>query len=385
MRGKYDIQTVGRNVACIVLTVFSMMAIVACSGSDDGGMSYTSETKHETQMSLHISLGNSETVGTRATPSGDYDDGRETPYENYIDAGSFRVLLFGVDNKYIATLTPESLIPIDGNDGTTAKIYELIGKLSAPLPSSFKVMMLANWPSYPVDLKEGVSTIDDVCTASTSRYAYNAPFVLSASNAIPMFGIKQCDDVVFRPGSATFIGTIHLLRAMAKVEVSCNRKWWTLSRVSVYRYADGGYCAPQNVYDEDGYVKHDYDLDYTSDIHVTDIATVNDTVDFVPTPDGRFIIYLPEYRNTVNGSGKADSAAEIWVEFDERIDKKYKIDFRDYNAGDKYQDGDGEIDIRRNYYYRFNISKADENARPEISLDVYPYEVVELGPVFGRD
>lgn len=79
MRGKYDIQTVGRNVAFIVLTVCSMMAMVACSGSDDGGMSYTSETKSETQISLHISLGNPETAVTRATPSGNYDDGRKLP------------------------------------------------------------------------------------------------------------------------------------------------------------------------------------------------------------------------------------------------------------------------------------------------------------------
>ena len=61
--------------------------------------------------------------------------------------------------------------------------------------------------------------------------------------------------MTFTPGMLTHLGTVHLLRAMAKVEVSCKTSGWTLEKVELLRYNATGYCAPSGVYSQDDYVK----------------------------------------------------------------------------------------------------------------------------------
>lgn len=386
MKCRYDIHTVVMSLTYIMLAVCSMAFAVACS--DDGALPDVSTEEHEARMSLYISLESTPAATTRSTPEGSYDDGRNTPYENYIGADNYRVLLFDTGNKYITTLIPESLSPVEA-DGTTSKLYVLTGRLTAPLPSSFKVMMLANWPAYPApaSLVPGVSTVDDVCTAPEGFYQYKDAFMPSAQTPIPMFGIKRFDGKTFTPGFSTYLGTIHLLRAMAKIEVRCDQKWWNIESVMLSHHATGGYCAPAGVDDEGDYVKNDYNLDYTAGIHIAEPQVAGGPVGFRPQTDGSFVIYVPEYRNTADGNAKAGDAAEITVTFREIEGKTYKIDFRDYNTDTSGvpPSEDKEFDIRRNCYYRFAITKADENAEPKISLDVTPYHVVKLDPIFGRD
>ncbi len=333
------------------------------------------------QVGFRIALGEtSSAYDTRA----DLDDGTAVDYENYIDLENrdYRIYFFSTDDKYIDTFTPETLIPLNDNP-LRAKLYEVVGKIEEPLPDAFKVVVLANWPSYPMPVA-GRTTIDDICTSASSLYEYRTPFRLSREHTIPMFGVKSCSDMIFVPDMLTYVGTIHLLRAMAKVEVVCPTDTWTLESVTLDRYNSRGYCAPQGVYDQSDYIFNENGVvDYVKRLHLSGDRNDSDAktpLAFEKIAEGRYTVYIPEYRNTAPDGTKAPDAAQIDVKFKEFPDKEYPIEFKFYNAPENGAALGDPFDIRRNRYYRFSVVKS---AEPEFIVDVFPYEVQELDPGFG--
>lgn len=164
---------------------------------------------------------------------GGYEDG-ETD-ENYIDitGGNYRIYFFNTDNKFIASFDPYGFITADGND---YRQYNVLGQAPDALVghSTFKMVVLANWPKYPEDdanipLKEGETTIADICNASWAQYdcltdgKTNPTSVAldpDAGRLMPFYGVHEYNDVTFKPGVATILPEpVTLLRAMAKVEV----------------------------------------------------------------------------------------------------------------------------------------------------------------------
>lgn len=324
-----------------------------------------------------------EPTGTRAAsqaPAG-YDDGRAVEFENYIDLENknYRIYFFDMQERYITAFVPQQLFPVDGPP-FHAKTYEVIGMIERPLPASFNVVVLANWDAYPEPLVYGQTAIADIRTAESSRYAYTAPFRLSESRLIPMYGVKTCEQRTFIPNMRTDLGTIHLLRAMAKVEVVCATAEWTLESVTLDRYNGTGYCAPKDTYRSP---EGDPEMFYTDEVHL--VGDANDAeakslqLEEQQPGSGRYVAYVPEYRNVAAGAG-AEDAARLRVRFKERRDKEYTIDFKYYNdppSGSKTGD---PFDIRRNSYYKFTITKAAEQT---IEVDVAWYESRPLDPEFG--
>lgn len=329
------------------------------------------------EVGFRISLG--AIGGGGSATRADYDDGRGVDYENHIDFehGSYRFLFFDLQNRYLSSFTPSDFRPLE----TTAfrsHFYEVKGTVDRPLPEDFKVVALANWQSYPADFVVGETTIEQICTAVSGRYSYVPPFRLG-ERLIPLYGVRRCEGMTFVPGMSTNLGTIHMLRAMAKVEVVCATAGWTLDGVTLQRYNAAGYCAPKDVYEVEDY----YRPDYVERLHL--VGDANDAaaknLDLERSAEGAFVAYIPEYRNLAAGSAaKAQDAAELRVRFRETGDKEYPVEFKYYTdppAGSRLND---PFDIRRNYYYKFTITKA---AEPIIEVDVYPYEQVELDPGFG--
>lgn len=337
------------------------------------------EAETAVQVGFRISLG---ALGgaARATRADGYDDGRGVDYENHIDFehGSYRFLFFDLQNRYLASFTPTRLRPVEFG-AFRSKVYEVGGTIPKPLPEDFKVVVLANWPDYPDGLTVGVTTIEQICSAACGRYAYTPPFRLG-ERLIPFYGVKLCEGVTFIRDLQTDLGTIHLLRAMAKIEVACVTPGWNISGVALQRYNAAGYCAPSGVY---GFGDYSWP-DYVGTLHL--VGDRNDaepkSLDFAPSAQGTFVAYVPEYRNLAGGTTdvRAQDAAELRVTFRESGDKEYPVEFKYYTsvtAGSRLGD---PFDIRRNYYYKFTITKA---AEPLIVVDVYPYEEVELDPGFG--
>lgn len=367
----------------IVIALSAAAAIASCSRDDAGAVQPVGTSDAEVQVGFRIVLG--EVMdGTR---SGGYDDGTGTDYENAIGIldNDYCVMFFDTANRYITTFRPTELVPVDDNYARS-RYYDAIGRIDKPLPSSFRVVIMANWGKYPADAVAGTTTIDDICTSLDSRYSYDYTFRLSADCRIPMYGVKLCTGMTFKSDLLTYLGTVCMLRAMAKIEVTCDSEDWTVESVMLNRYNSVGFCAPLNVYEEQDYVKGSYDDDYTDDIHIVDGAERDDRLYFSRTEDGRYVIYLPEYRNTRQGTVKSSKASEICVRFAERQDKEYVIDFKYYeNPLKGYSVGD-YFDIRRNYYYKFAINKLSEyDDGMDISLDVRQYDDYDLRPVFGLD
>lgn len=65
--------------------------------------------------------------------------------------------------------------------------------------------------------------------------------------AIPMWGVKTLTSITIVPGVQKDLGTIYLLRSMAKVEVTLDGAVtnFTLAGVSFNRYNQTGYCLPK--------------------------------------------------------------------------------------------------------------------------------------------
>lgn len=337
------------------------------------------EAETAVQVGFRISLGALDGAA-RATRADGYDDGRGVDYENHIDFehGSYRFLFFDLQNRYLASFTPTRLRPVEFG-AFRSKVYEVGGTIPKPLPEDFKVVVLANWSDYPDGLTVGVTTIEQICSAACGRYAYTPPFRLG-ERLIPFYGVKLCEGVTFIRDLQTDLGTIHLLRAMAKIEVACVTPGWNISGVALQRYNAAGYCAPSGVY---GFGDYSWP-DYVGTLHL--VGDRNDaepkSLDFAPSAQGTFVAYVPEYRNLAGGTTgvRAQDAAELRVTFRESGDKEYPVEFKYYTsvpAGSRLGD---PFDIRRNYYYKFTITKA---AEPLIVVDVYPYEEVELDPGFG--
>ena len=324
-----------RSFAFFALIVSAAFASCRRTGSEEAVPAPVTDPD-DVRVSFRISLG--ATNGTRAggTPEGAYDDGTGTAFENCIDLQNenYRFYFFDEHDKYLSAFRTVQLTPA-GDDTDRSKIYEVIGKTDRALPAKFKVVALANWPSYPGTPEEGRTTIEELCSAPTGQYAYDAPFILSPERLIPMYGVKTCEEMTFTPGVLTYLGTVHLLRAMAKIEVSCLTSGWTLESVTLRRYNAAGCCAPSGVYDQEDYVTGSYDTDYAKEIHL--VGGRNDadlkTLAFQAAGENRFVVYVPEYRNVVAGTAarKADDAAEMRLRFKETGDKEYPVEFKYYN------------------------------------------------------
>lgn len=209
-------------------------------------------------------------IPTRATAEG-YEDG-ETD-ENYIDiaGGNYRIYFFDADNKFIAGFDPSGFISADGSD---YRQYNVLGKAPDALVkhSSFKMVVLANWPKYPEDdtnitLTAEKTTIADICDASWAQYdclmdgnETNPTSVAldpDAGRLMPFYGVHEYSNVTFKPGVATILSEpVTLLRAMAKVEVILQTDDYfdlSFSSLKINRYNAKGYCAPKDVFHQDSY------------------------------------------------------------------------------------------------------------------------------------
>ena len=199
----------------ICLATLAGATLVSCrrTGHEEPVPGTGTERPDDVRVSFRIALGS--TNGTRAggTPEGSYDDGTQSEFENGIDLenGNYRFFFFDAQNRYLSAFQTVELIP-DGDDSDRSKTYEVVGKTDKMPPANFKVVALANWPSYPGKMTAGETTIEELCTAESSRYTFSAPFALSRERLIPMYGVKSCEEMTFTPGMLTHLGTVRLLR-----------------------------------------------------------------------------------------------------------------------------------------------------------------------------
>lgn len=288
-------------------------------------------------VSLRIMVGDN--ITTRAVPIPTDNDEEGSIDENHIDIANndFRILFFDTENRYISMFDPQNVTiePVTSNE----RIYNMYGTLADALPINFKIVVLANWgtDNYPDGSTAGATTLENICE---SIYDYTAGFEPSADNnrtqVIPMYGVKTCTGISFTPDLLSHLGSIDMLRAMAKVEIVCEDESIAITQATLNCVNSCGYCAPNNMYDK---------TENVLSLHIPEKAIASSYTKNYTGNANKATFYIPEYQNL-------DNKANITLSFRTTAEeiRTGTIFFKDYSSNT-----DKPFDIARNYLYRFTV------------------------------
>lgn len=379
----------------VCLAAFTLPFMVACSSQEES----LPEVENTLLAVFTLDLGDTEAYGiTRATPTdGEYDKG--SGLENFIDfpGRNFRCYLFGTDNVFISTLDVVNIYNLGGEE---EKKYQIRFRLKDTeevknaLTRGCRFVFLANWGNYTDPTP--VMTIEELCTASSSKFEFSQQKTqLSDNNLIPMYGVKEFESGVpdFKEGKdISDIGTLHLLRAYAKVDVNINFENFAetpvVTSVSLTHSNDKGFKAPANVTKEEQYVTGSWLTDYTP-VNIPDDVT---DIPLTLTKDentGHYVAYVPEYRNVDEHGNTLDSHSQIKINFTigdiavGGLDVEGYVNFR-YSDNPPTDVTSGQhFDIARNNWYKFNVTAKGKDI--VWSVDVIPFTSIDLDPDYGLE
>ena len=326
------------------LLVGMLMVVLAASCSGDAGDPVQGTDSQKAQVVFTLALDNGRS-GSRATTWGDtYDSDIGGDYDNYIDFDRFKVMLGNWEVKNI----------VHYKETSVKNVYELIGEVEVNATTSFsgKIMVYANMGGTEAD----------------------ATFNQSTTDGIPMWGV-QTVNITLTPGERTDVGTIYLLRAMAKVEIDMTGvENYTLESVTLNKYNTTGYCLPNN-WDE---------VDYTTKLCFDDNTpscfnpkvSLGTNLPFTVTGNN-LVFYIPEY---TNGTKDTDNELMMTVTLKKGTEtvnlSKLYLYFRNYNTSGNADDGT-PFNIVRNHWYKYTITAVNDGVDMELSLAVNPWNVDE--------
>ena len=342
----------------IVLAAFLLSACHSIM-DDEVCADQPSDTTTPVQIGFTLTTGD---VSSRAITEGEEAG---TGRENYIDIANnnFRILLFNTDNKYLTALKVNRITQT-GNDGTT---YYVEGELDKAY-TDFKLVVLANWGETYADNWTSETTISDVCKAT---YLYSSSFNID-NDLIPMYGVQTYSDVEFRADLLTELPKdIDLLRAMAKIQVTCNATDIVLTGATLHYYNTSGHCAPTNVYSNTA-TDWDWDNDEVCHhaVHIPADVSPADNLSFTPTDEG-YIVYVPEFDNT-----DVTTKSFISVSLEHTDGTEVNLDNTNIYFGEYTDEGtlveNTDFDIVRNHYYKYTIANVDDGIK--LQLEVMPWE-----------
>lgn len=313
--------------------LLSLLSLASCSRNDEVAVAEEEEDKVYVTLTLSI---NGEEAGSRATweDNDNPEDGNK--WENTID--DLQILIYDANNNYVGKV--EDLIQLlDGRYSGKLSDAEWTGN------TNYKIMAFANCPS--IDNPSNINTLD--YTRANVSY-------------IPMWGVTTAQ-FNLTPGVSEDIGSIDLLRAMAKVEVIMNAEGYTIDNIAVDKSNPNGYCLP-NGYNS---VSETDRLDMEGETP----ASFNPYTSGTPeskAEDGQHYIYLPEYDNSTK-------PAKIQVTVN---GETYELEFKDYENGAPKEGT--QYDIVRNHIYRYTITGVNDG-KLIIKYKAMPWELVtsEIG------
>lgn len=341
--------------------VLAALLLGACHSimDDEVCVDQPSDTTTPVQIGFTLTTGD---VSSRAITEGEEAG---TGRENYIDIANnnFRILLFKTDNTYLTALKVNRITQT-GNDGTT---YYVEGELDKAY-TDFKLVVLANWGTTYADNWTPETTIVDVCEAT---YSYSSSFNID-NDLIPMYGVQTYNNVELRANLLTELPTdIDLLRAMAKIEVTCSAEDITLTGATLHHYNTSGHCAPANVYSDtaDDWGWSDNDV-CNHTVHIPADVSSADNLSFTPTDEG-YIVYVPEFGNT-----GVETKSFISVSLEHADGTEVNLDNTNIYFGEYTDEGtlveNTGFDIVRNHYYKYTIANVDDGIK--LQLEVMPWE-----------
>lgn len=352
----------------ILILFIAILVPTSCIFDKEDFTTSTSAGNREITVNFTIATGEDYGRATRAGDTwennnneNDKDDGDD--YENKIDVGTIQVLAYSNDgsNTFIGKVEPASYV----KENTTT--YSFSGKLTLKDRNmesdqfSVKLVVLANCNMYNPQTGENLSALQDALTFNYTPGDYKSTPVKN----IPMWGIKTIAPRQLTPNMSENIGTIYMLRAMAKVKVMLENttanKDMKLFSVSLNKYhSTGNHTAPASLKDNtEEIVTEDESFNPSTE------TTSTEDLPFTQADDGSWYIYLPEYDNANDDaiikirSGKTENSAG-----------DFTLKLQNYTNGEP----NGEkVNIIRNHIYQYKISSVQQ---PKIDFSVLPWNLV---------
>lgn len=381
----------------------SLMFVVLFAACDNGDVPGGGQSDSGYNAGFYITTGNRS--ASRAPSSGEYEPG--SAMENLIDMdrGDFKVLLFDSNDLYLGSLN-NTTIKLVSSDGTN-KTYRVDGTLPTEIiddADRLKLMVLANWRGNYPELTKGRSRITDVADASQRSFRFSANSAdnsgddhialgpdVAGSRLIPMYGVSNLlTGLSYSDGWCTELGTLHMLRAFAKIRVRAGKESFGITSVKLVNANTSMYQAPRGVKQQDDYVGDAYHLDYYKNASVPDGTARQQSVDFYRDENnGDWILYVPEFVNIDNGNPQQPlvegARSRIEVRFENTPGSLY-VDFKYYSTPPAYAVGakaGDHFDILRNNIYDYTLNRLEGETGLKVEVDVIPYGEVVLQPEYG--
>lgn len=324
-----------------VSLMFCLLSTMSC-GFDDG---YDNEDQNDdaVRVAFRMSYANG---NTRAANEGwdDYDpkdDG--TAYENAINTEQLQIKVCDENGTIIGDV--ENVIAI--NNGTdTNPDYSITGtweNAADKLSKAKKIMVFANC---------GTSIV-------TPGNIQNLAFARSATTQyIPMWGVTTLTNELV-VGKSNNLGTIDLLRSLAKVKVKLadgmkSRKY-SLGAMQLNNYNTSGYTLPLTY----NTVASTAAIRFGNSLH----ANSSWAQSIVMTGDGdeSIMLYIPEYDN-INAAADRKATISLQLMRDGEEEGNYTLHFCNYTP-EGAPDAASTYNIQRNHYYEYTVGRTDDQVK----------------------
>lgn len=324
-----------------VSLMFCLLSTMSC-GFDDG---YDNEDQNDdaVRVAFRMSYANG---NTRAANEGwdDYDpkdDG--TAYENAINTEQLQIKVCDENGTIIGDV--ENVIAI--NNGTdTNPDYSITGtweNAADKLSKAKKIMVFANCGTSivtPGNIQNLAFT-----RASTTQY-------------IPMWGVTTLTNELV-VGKSNNLGTIDLLRSLAKVKVKLadgmkSRKY-SLGAMQLNNYNTSGYTLPLTY----NTVASTAAIRFGNSLH----ANSSWAQSIVMTGDGdeSIMLYIPEYDN-INAATDRKATISLQLMRDGEEEGNYTLHFCNYTP-EGAPDAASTYNIQRNHYYEYTVGRTDDQVK----------------------
>ena len=324
-----------------VSLMFCLLSTMSC-GFDDG---YDNEDQNDdaVRVAFRMSYANG---NTRAANEGwdDYDpkdDG--TAYENAINTEQLQIKVCDENGTIIGDV--ENVIAINNSTDTNPD-YSITGtweNAAEKLSKAKKIMVFANCGT-------SIVTPDNI---------QNLAFAMSATTQyIPMWGVTTLTNELV-VGKSNNLGTIYLLRSLAKVKVKLadgmkSRKY-SLGAMQLNNYNTSGYTLPLTY----NTVARTAAIRFGNSLH----ANSSWAQSIVMTGDGdeSIMLYIPEYDN-INAATDRKATISLQLMRDGEEEGNYTLHFCNYTP-EGAPDAASTYNIQRNHYYEYTVGRTDDQVK----------------------
>ena len=324
-----------------VSLMFCLLSTMSC-GFDDG---YDNEDQNDdaVRVAFRMSYANG---NTRAANEGwdDYDpkdDG--TAYENAINTEQLQIKVCDENGTIIGDV--ENVIAI--NNGTdTNPDYSITGtgeNAADKLSKAKKIMVFANC---------GTSIV-------TPGNIQNLTFARSATTQyIPMWGVTTLTNELV-VGKSNNLGTIDLLRSLAKVKVKLadgmkSRKY-SLGAMQLNNYNTSGYTLPLTY----NTVASTAAIRFGNSLHAN--SSWAQSITMTNNGDESIMLYIPEYDN-INAATDRKATISLQLMRDGEEEGNYTLHFCNYTP-EGAPDAASTYNIQRNHYYEYTVGRTDDQVK----------------------